>query len=131
MVADNPRYQLWSCPKPSLRRKSDLWAVVCASIQEKKYAIEKPSSDDCRVCSLRMRAIQRIFTKRDNKRLTELPRQYAATAFGQAGSVAGKSLGVNIYINAWTTDQQVQDFITALKEKRPDGLVKAMEKTPT
>jgi hypothetical protein len=130
MVADNPRYQLWSCPKPSLRRKSDLWAVVCASIQEKKYAIEKPSSDDCRVCSLRMRAIQRIFTKRDNKRLTELPRQYTATAFGQAGSIGGKSFGVNIYINAWTTDQQVQDFITALKEKGPDGLVKAMEKTP-
>jgi hypothetical protein len=44
--------------------------------------------------------------------------------------MAGKSFGVNIYITAWTTDQQVQDFIGVLKEKGPDGLVKAMEKTP-
>jgi hypothetical protein len=65
----------------------------------------------------------------DSKPLTDLPRQFAATAFGQAGSMAGKSFGVNIYITAWTTDQQVQDFIGVLKEKGPDGLVKAMEKT--
>jgi hypothetical protein len=67
----------------------------------------------------------------DNKPLTDLPRQYAATAFGQAGSMAGKSFGVNIYITAWTTHQQVQDFISVLKEKGPNGLVKATEKTPT
>ena len=67
--------------------------------------------------------------KGDNKPLTDLPRQFAATAFGQAGSVAGKSFGANIYITGWTTDQQVQDFISVLKEKGPDGLVKAMEKT--
>ena len=65
----------------------------------------------------------------DNKPLTDLPRQFAATAIGQAGSMAGKSFGVTIYITAWTTDQQVQDFISVLKEKGPDGLVKAMEKT--
>jgi hypothetical protein len=64
-----------------------------------------------------------------NKPLTDLPRQFAATAFGQAGAMAGKSFGVNIYITAWTTDQQVQEFISVLKEKGPDGLVKAMEKT--
>jgi hypothetical protein len=65
----------------------------------------------------------------DSKPLTDLPRQFAATAIGQAGSMAGKSFGVTIYITAWTTDQQVQDFISVLKEKGPDGLVKAMEKT--
>jgi hypothetical protein len=65
----------------------------------------------------------------DNKPLTELPRQFATTAFGQAGAMVGKSFGVNIYITAWTTDQQVQEFISVLKEKGPDGLVKAMEKT--
>jgi hypothetical protein len=65
----------------------------------------------------------------DNKPLTDLPRQFAATAFGQAGAMAGKSFGANIYITAWTTDQQVQDYISVLKEKGPDGLVKAMEKT--
>jgi hypothetical protein len=65
----------------------------------------------------------------DNKPLSDLPRQFAATAFGQAGSMAGKSFGVNIYITGWTTDQQVQDYISVLKEKGPDGLVRAMEKT--
>jgi hypothetical protein len=65
----------------------------------------------------------------DSKPLTDLPRQFAATAFGQAGTMAGKSFGVNIYITGWTTDQQVQDFIGILKEKGPNGLVSAMEKT--
>jgi hypothetical protein len=65
----------------------------------------------------------------DNKPLTDLPRQFAATAFGQAGTMAGKSFGVNIYITGWTTDQQVQEYIGVLKEKGPNGLVSAMEKT--
>ena len=65
----------------------------------------------------------------DSKPLTDLPRQFAATAFGQAGTLAGKSFGVNLYITGWTTDQQVQDYLSVLKEKGPDGLVRAMEKT--
>jgi hypothetical protein len=65
----------------------------------------------------------------DNKPLTDLPRQYAATAFGQTGSMAGKSFGVNTYITAWTTDQQVQDFISVLKEKGPDGDVGRLSPT--
>jgi hypothetical protein len=64
----------------------------------------------------------------DNKALSDLPRQFAATAFGQAGSMAGKSFGMNIYVTGWTTDQQVTDYISVLKEKGPDGLVSAMEK---
>jgi hypothetical protein len=56
----------------------------------------------------------------DNKLLTDLPQRFAATAFGQAGAMAGKSFGVNIYITAWTTDQQVQDYISILKDKGPD-----------
>jgi hypothetical protein len=65
----------------------------------------------------------------DNRPLSDLPRQFAATAFGQAGAMAGKSFGMNIYITGWTTDQQVTDYISVLKEKGPDGLVRAMEKT--
>lgn len=65
----------------------------------------------------------------DNKPLTDLPRQFSGTAFGQAGAAAGKSFGVNIYVTGWTTDQQVQDYISVLREKGPDGLVKAMENT--
>jgi hypothetical protein len=65
----------------------------------------------------------------DSKPLTDLPRQYAATAIGQAGSMAGKSFGIAIYVTSWTTDQQVQDYITTLREQKADGLVKAMDKT--
>jgi hypothetical protein len=65
----------------------------------------------------------------DDKLLSVLPRQFAATAFGQAGTVAGRSFGLNLYITGWTTNQQVQDYISVLKEKGPDGLVRAMEKT--
>ena len=65
----------------------------------------------------------------DNKPLSDLPRQFAATAIGQAGSTAGKTFGVNVYITAWTTDQQVKDYISTLREKGPDGLVRAMDKS--
>jgi hypothetical protein len=65
----------------------------------------------------------------DNKLLTDLPRQFAATAFGQAGSMAGKSFGLTLYITGWTTDEQVKDFVGVLKEKGSDGLVAAMNKT--
>lgn len=64
----------------------------------------------------------------DNKPITDLPRQFAATAFGQAGAMAGKSFGLTVYITGWTTDEQVQDYISVLKEKGPNGLVSAMEK---
>ncbi len=64
----------------------------------------------------------------DNKPISDLPRQFAATAFGQAGSMAGKSFGVTVYITAWTSDDQVKDYVSVLKEKGPNGLVSAMEK---
>ena len=65
----------------------------------------------------------------DTKALPDLPRQYAATAFGQSGAMSGKSFGASVYITGWTTDQQVKDFISTLKENGPNGLVRAMEKT--
>ena len=64
----------------------------------------------------------------DTKPLTDLPRQFSATAFADAGVMAGKSFGLDVYINAWTTDQQVKDYSSVLKEKGPDGLVGMMEK---
>jgi hypothetical protein len=66
----------------------------------------------------------------DSKPLTDLPRQFSAIAVGQAGVTAGKMIPINVYITGWTTDQQVTDFIGSLKDGGPDGLVKAMEKTP-
>ena len=65
----------------------------------------------------------------DSKPLSDLPRQFAATAVGQGGVTVGKSFGANVYITGWTTNQQVKDYISTLKEKGPDGLVRAMEKT--
>jgi hypothetical protein len=65
----------------------------------------------------------------DSKPLTDLPKQFSATAFGDAGVMAGKSFGLDVYITAWTTDKQVTDYISVLKEKGPDGLVSMMEKT--
>jgi hypothetical protein len=75
------------------------------------------------------RFFQTFAQKEGDKQLSDLPRQFSATAFGQAGAMAGKSFGVTIYITKWTSDQEVADYVGVLKEKGPDGLVKAMEKT--
>jgi len=60
---------------------------------------------------------------------SDLPQTYAATAFGQAGSLAGKSFGVTIYVTAWTTDPDIHDFASVLKSSGPNGLVSALEKS--
>jgi hypothetical protein len=65
----------------------------------------------------------------DGKPLSTPPLQFAATAFGQAGALAGKSFGVTVFVTAWTTDQQLNDYVSTLKEKGSNGLVSAMEKT--
>ena len=65
----------------------------------------------------------------DSKSLTVLPKQFSATAFVDAGVMAGKSFGLDLYITAWTTDQQLNDYVATLKDKGPDGLVSMMEKT--
>lgn len=56
-----------------------------------------------------------------------IPAQYAATAFGQAGSVAGKSFGVKVYVDGITSDAQIQELLGTLKHKGQTGLVSAME----
>ena len=58
-----------------------------------------------------------------------LPLQFAGTAYGQAGSAAGRSFGFTVYITDWTSDQQVKDFTDTLRENGPDGLAKAFDKT--
>lgn len=54
-----------------------------------------------------------------------LPSQYAATAFGQAGSAAGKSFGLTIYVTDATNDEQAKQLADVLMQKGQDGLVKA------
>jgi hypothetical protein len=56
-----------------------------------------------------------------------VPAQYAATAFGQAGSVAGKTFGLNIYIEGTTSDGERDELLGILKQKGQSGLVSKME----
>ena len=58
-----------------------------------------------------------------------VPLQFDAAAIGQAGSLNGMIFSASIYINEWTTDQQVLDFVDILKKSGQDGLVKAFGKT--
>ena len=81
------------------------------------------------LCVLSGGALTSVYAQNgDSKPLTDLPRQFSATAFADAGVLAGKSFGVDLYITAWTTDQQLNDYASVLKEKGPDGLVSAMKK---
>ncbi|MGC1477102.1 MAG: hypothetical protein WA804_14745, partial [Terriglobales bacterium] len=54
--------------------------------------------------------------------------QYAATAFGQSGSVAGKSFSLNIYVEGLTSDGEVEELAATLRHQGQDGLISAMEK---
>ena len=66
----------------------------------------------------------------ENPQPENKPEQYSATAFITGGPANGKSFGVNIYINSYTTDEEVKDFIHVLKTDGPDGLEKAFDKAP-
>jgi hypothetical protein len=57
------------------------------------------------------------------------PEQYAATAFITSGPAQGKSVSVTTYINSYTSDQEVQNFLDILKTKGQDGLESAFDKT--
>jgi hypothetical protein len=56
-----------------------------------------------------------------------LPAQYAATAFGQSGSVAGKSFGITVSVQELTADGDAEELAAVLRKKGQDGLVSAME----
>jgi hypothetical protein len=58
------------------------------------------------------------------------PAQYAATAFGQAGTAAGKSFGLNIYIDGVTGDGDRDELLGLLKSKGQDALVSKMQGMP-
>jgi hypothetical protein len=66
-------------------------------------------------------------TAGQSKTMPDLPLQYAAVAFGQAGSVAGKSFGLTIHVEGLTSDGEVDELVSTLKNKGQDGLVSALE----
>lgn len=57
------------------------------------------------------------------------PEQYSATAFITSGAAQGKSVGLNIFINSYTTDDEVKNYLQILKTQGQDGLEKAFDKT--
>jgi len=58
-----------------------------------------------------------------------VPAQYAATAVGQAGAAAGKTFGMNIYIEGTTSNGDRDELIGILKQKGQDGVVSKLEDT--
>jgi hypothetical protein len=58
-----------------------------------------------------------------------LPAQYSATAFGQAGTAAGKSFGLTIFVTDLTDDATARALAATLKDKGQDALVSALGKT--
>jgi hypothetical protein len=66
-------------------------------------------------------------TAEQPKTQPDLPAQYAAVAFGQSGSVAGKTFGLTVYVQELTRDGEIEELAATLKHKGPDGLVSALE----
>jgi hypothetical protein len=56
-----------------------------------------------------------------------VPAQYAAVAFGQSGSTAGKSFGLTVYVQQLTSDEEIQELVATLKHKGQNGLLSAFE----
>jgi hypothetical protein len=54
---------------------------------------------------------------------------YAAVVVGTGGMIGGRTLNLNINIDSYTTDQQVQEYLIQLKEEGQDALRKTLERT--
>jgi hypothetical protein len=52
---------------------------------------------------------------------------YAAVIVGTGGAIGGRTLNLNINIDSYTTDQQVQEYLVQLKEEGQDALRKTLE----
>jgi hypothetical protein len=66
-------------------------------------------------------------TAEQPKTQPDVPVRYAAVAFGQSGSVAGKSFGLTVYVQELTSDGEIEELAATLKHKGPDGLVSTLE----
>jgi len=56
------------------------------------------------------------------------PESYSGTAMGTGGTVGGRSMGFDFKITKYTTDEELNNLATLLKEKGPDALRRALEK---
>ena len=62
------------------------------------------------------------------QRETTSQETYTGRAIGSGGPAGGKSIGFDFRVNRYTTDEEVDQLATLLKEKGPDALRRAMEK---
>jgi len=58
----------------------------------------------------------------------DVPAQYFSTAIGEAGAAAGKTFGLNIYLDSITSDADIQELVGILRKNGQSALVSAMEK---
>ena len=58
-----------------------------------------------------------------------VPAQYAATAIGQAGAAAGRTFGLNIYIEGTTSNGDRDELLGILKQKGQNALVDKLADT--
>lgn len=56
------------------------------------------------------------------------PEHFSATVFGQSGMSLGKSAVLNIYVNGYTSDQEVEQLAATLKDGGSDALLSAIQK---
>ena len=56
------------------------------------------------------------------------PDSYSGVIIGTGGTVGGKTVGFNFNVNAYTSDDELQNFATLLKEKGQDALLNALQK---
>ncbi len=56
------------------------------------------------------------------------PESYSGVAIGTGGTVGGKTLGFNINIKSYTTDDELQSYATLLKTKGQDALLSVLQK---
>lgn len=52
---------------------------------------------------------------------------YAAVVVGTGGGIGGRTLNLNINIDSYTSDQQVQQYLVQLQEEGQDALRKTLE----
>ena len=57
-----------------------------------------------------------------------LPQNYAVTVFGTAGAAAGKSVTGTVIVEAYSSDDEVNELAGILKAKGQDSLASAMSK---
>ena len=56
------------------------------------------------------------------------PEHFSATVFGQSGMSLGKSAVLNIYVNGYSSDQEVEQLAATLKDGGSDALLSAIQK---